>query len=505
MIASTVQTAKLLVVSRDSAVLRFLWSMGESNPWQIDSAANAWEAMERIQSGFVPDFLLLDLSHRDEDGLHILRCLRRLSPSLPVVLIGYPDGAGRKQEAIRIGARAYLTRPIDNTQLEVVIRHHLSMESRWLEMEITSDDIELIGSDAYFIGISPIMRMLRAQAALLAEANVPVLILGEGGSGKDTTARLVHKLSVRSGFEFAKVNCAVLPSDLLERELFGYTDGNSMAQAKPGKLERCAKGTILLDEITEMSMSMQANLLQVLQNNRFVRPGTSTFVEVDVRVIASSTTNMEHAVSEKRLLEDLYYRLSAYTIHVPALRERKEELPLLSRHFMHQLARHYGLPPRELSPASIEACQSYPWPGNLRELESFVKRYLMVGNGEPEFEKRRSEQDGRSQHVSLRTPRRLHSVTSFTDQESNGNVDSNSLRSMVQSIKSETEKKAIATALEKTKWNRKAAARLLKVSYRTLLYKIEHYQMRASDSTLLPGADWPSDTATEVRGDDEMD
>ena len=199
------------------------------------------------------------------------------------------------------------------------------------------------------------------------------------------------------------------PVILLEKELFGYhRDGTThYAQARVGKLELCAKGTILLDEITEMSMDLQANLLQVLQNNRFIRPGTSISVDVDVRILAASSANMEHAISENRFREELYYRLSAYTIHVPPLRERKEELPLLSRHFMHHLARHYGLSPREFSPAIIEACQSYAWPGNLRELEDFVKRYLMVGDRELAFEKSRSDLDEVNHITALAAVRRL--------------------------------------------------------------------------------------------------
>ena len=497
MIRKAIETARLLVVSHDSAVLRPLWSIGESNYWQFESAPNVWEAMERVQSGATPDLLLLDLPQGDEDGLHILRWLRRLRPALPVILIGHPDDIGRKLEAIRMGARDYLVKPLDDRQLELVVRHHLSQLCD-AEADITSDDVESVDNDNFFIGISPIMRKLRAQAVLLAEANVPVLILGENGSGKETTARLLHKLSVRSGFEFAKVNCAALPSDLLERELLGYQreDVSGPARSKSGKLELCAKGTILLNEITEMPMDLQANLLQVLQNKRFMRSGSSVPVEVDVRVLASSTANMEHAVSEGRLREDLYYRLSAYTIHVPPLRERREELPLLSRHFMHQLAKHYGLVPRDFSPAIIDACQSYSWPGNLRELENFVKRYLMVGDRELAFE---ANSVNEVSPTTTSTPlRNVSQLMSSPERARGASASSDSLKALVQSVKLEAEKNAIASALEKTGWNRKAAARLLKVSYRTLLYKIEQYQMRA-DSSMLSGGNGFKSKSTGFR------
>ncbi len=483
----TIETVRLLVVSRESAVLRPLWSMGESHSWQLETAANAWEAIERVQSGVTPDLLLLDLPRGDADGLHILRWLRRLRPELPIILIAHPDDVAKKQEAIRLGARDCLLRPLQDQQLEAVITRHLAETRPTVETEITSDNVEAVGDDAFFVGASPIMRKLRTQAALLAEANVPVLMLGESGSGKETTARLLHKLSVRSGFEFAKVNCAALPSDLLETELFGHERNGATAPArtKSGKLELCEKGTVLLEEITEMPMGLQANLLQVLENKRFVRPGTTSVVEVDVRVLAASTTNIENAISENRLRPDLYYRLSAYTIHVPPLRQRREEIPLLLRHSMHKLARQYGLSPRTFSPAVLEACRSYSWPGNLRELESFVKRYLMVGDIELTFDKSRAE-DG-IQSAALTTPRSLNLPAPSLVQSRVGASGSDSLKSLVQSVKLEAERNAIAAALEKTGWNRKAAARLLKVSYRTLLYKIEQYRMKSSEAVPFPG------------------
>jgi two-component system response regulator AtoC len=486
---NAIEIARLLVVSRDTAVLRPLWSMGESSDWQLETAANAWEAIERIQSGVRLDLLLLDISQADGDGLHILRWLRRLRPALPIVLIGQAGDAARREECMRMGARDYLVRPIESRQLETVLQRSLAMEREENETEITSDDVEPVSYESFFIGGSPIMRMLRAQAALLAEANVPVLILGENGSGKETTARLLHGLSVRSGFEFAKVNCAALPGDLLERELFGYekNGATSPPRTRTGKLELCAKGTILLDEITEMPPALQSNLLQVLQNKRFIRPGTSTLVEADVRIVAASSTNVERSFFEHRLREELYHLLSAYTIHVPPLRERKEELPFLSRHFMRRLAKHYGLSPREFSPAIIEAWKAYHWPGNLRELEHCVKRYLLVGDEELAHGKSRPDTQGAAQGDGL-SKAHIPSQAAAPGQSSVGVPAAKSLRSLLQNVKSEAEKNAIAAALEKTGWNRKAAARLLKVSYRTVLYKIEQYRMTPSSSSLFPGS-----------------
>ena len=496
---NAIEIPTLLIVSGDPAVLRPMWSMKESNCWRLEIAANAWEAIDKVQSGATLDLLILDMPMGDAGGRHILHWLRRLRPALPIVLIGHPDDVDRKQESIRMGARDYLVRPIEERKLEMIIQQNLSMACEMGEAEIMSDDVEPVSNGDFFIGISPIMRKLRAQAALLAEVDAPVLILGEDGSGKETAARLVHRLSVRSGFEFAKVNCAALPGDLLEKELFGYERNGtaSRARIKRGKLELCAKGTILLDEITEMPSGLQSKLLHVLQDKRFIRPGTSVDVEVDVRILAASPTNVDRAISEHRLREDLYHQLKAYTIHVPPLRERKEELPFLSRHFMHRLAKHYGLSPRDFSPAIIEAWQAYHWPGNLRELEHFVKRYLMVGDKELAFQNGEPASKGRFQGSSLTGTRIMNHLAPSPSQRLEGASDFKSLRSLLQSVKSETEKNAIATALEKTGWNRKAAARMLKVSYRSLLYKIEEYHLASSDSVLLPPGKRPRSAASD--------
>ena len=341
------------------------------------------------------------------------------------------------------------------------------------------EDIEEISEDLFFVAGSPAMRKLRTQAELLAKVNVPVLILGESGSGKEVAARLIHKLSVRSGCRFLKVNCAALPGDLLESELFGYERGafTGALRTRQGKFELCDKGTILLDEVAEMPVTLQAKLLHVLQDKQFFRLGGDAIINVDVRILAATNLNVEHALAEKRLREDLYYRLSAFTLQIPPLRDRKEEIPLLLGHFMNQMARYYGLRPRPLSPKLIEACQGHSWPGNLRELENFVKRYLVMGDecrdvGELE---NRLDQPSSDSRVEEGVSSRALQGTEIAGKE-NG-PDDGSLKHLVRSIKGETERNAIAIMLEKTHWNRKEAARQLQISYRGLLYKIQEYQL----------------------------
>ncbi len=477
------ETIRLLVVSRESTFLRRLCSIAEVSSWQVESATSPWDAMERMQSGLAPHLFLLDVPLGDGDSLHILRWVHRLRPDLPVIVTCFAEDAGHKKEAIRLGAQEVLIRPIDEAQLESSISRHLLLPED-AQGEIASEDIEQVGPDSFFVSASPLMQKLRAQAQLLAEADVPVLILGEPGSGKDAVARLIHKLSVRSGFKFLKVNCADMPGELLEAELFGSDRASSPSNgaAALGKLERAEKGTLFVEEITEMPLGLQAKLMQVLQDKALLMPGRDRTVPVDVRILAATSASIDRALAERKLREDLYYRLSAFTAQVPPLRQRKSEIAILLHHSMHQLARQYGLPPREFSRAAFDACHNYSWPGNLTELENFVKRYLVAGDKELTFNE-----------VSLADGANGRPATTVSGQVSahvypSGAMDEpsgpKSLKSLIQSVKWEAERNAIGSALQKTGWNRKAAAQLLRVSYRTLLYKIEQYHLAPqADST----------------------
>jgi transcriptional regulator with PAS, ATPase and Fis domain len=330
--------------------------------------------------------------------------------------------------------------------------------------------VEELAEDVFFVAASPVMRKLRSQAALVANVDIPVLMLGESGTGKEVMARLIHKLSPRAHRTFLKVNCAAVPGDLLESELFGYEAGafTGANHAKPGKFELCNKGTILLDEIGEMPPLLQAKLLHVLQDQQFSRLGGRTVIKVDVRILAATNIDIPEALANKRLREDLYYRLNAFTLQVPPLRERKEEIPILLKHFMGHMAERYARPPLPLSPTLLEACQEYSWPGNLRELNNFVKRYLVLGDEKLAIHELTPKSDGGGAPFDA-TPR-------------NGAESSGGLKSLSRNAKDEAEAEAIAKALDETNWNRKQAAVLLKISYKALLYKIRQYGIAEAKS-----------------------
>jgi DNA-binding NtrC family response regulator len=471
-IENTVETMRLLVVSREMAALRPLWSVVESNAWHVETAASAWEALDRVQSGVAPHLVILDQPYQDGDSLHVLRWLRRLRPELPIILVCHAADADKKKDAIRLGADDVLVRPLQDKQLESAI-YRLARSKDAPPTELASENIEPLGEGGFFVCASPLMQKLRAQADLLAETDVPVLILGEQGSGKETAARLIHQLSVRSGFRFLKINCAALPEDLLEKEIFGTEPGAyGSTLPKQGKFEVAEKGTILFDEVAELPNHLQSRLLDVLRNRRCGQPGSETMVGAAVRILASSSARIDRALAEKKLREDLYYALSAFTVHVPPLRERKEEIRVLLRHFMHCQAKHYGLQAREFSPQVIAACQNYSWPGNLAELNTFVKRYLVAGENGVVLNDLDPSNRGAQARDSV-----SHEAGLDGNEIDSVEAGPKSLKSLIHHIKSETERNAIGLALEKTGWNRKAAARLLNISYRGLLYKIQEYQL----------------------------
>lgn len=357
-------------------------------------------------------------------------------------------------------------------------------------------EIEQISEELFFIAASPATRRLRTQAELLSQTDVPVLITGEAGSGKTTAARLIHSLSIRSSFPFVRIKCAVITSDLLENELFGYehASGNGRPESTLGKFEQCAKGTILLDDFDAMPDAVQRRLLKLLETGEFLRCGGQNSIRADVRIIAATSGDLELAATEKRIQEELFYRLSVFELRVPALRERHEEIPLLLGHLMNRLTRRYGVPAPRFSSELLDACQQYPWPGNLRELENFAKRFLAHGDEAAALRELRSSPDyGAASKSNGNGNGNGNGHAKTAGQPSNGRSsnaypsdEKSSLKLLVRNAKGEAERSAIAQALEETHWNRKAAARLLHVSYRALLYKIQEYHLAPPAESTRP-------------------
>lgn len=342
--------------------------------------------------------------------------------------------------------------------------------------------VERVDNRRLFVAVSPAMREVRRQVEQVASIDGVVLLLGESGTGKEVVARMIHKLSSRSARKFLKVNCAALPMELLESELFGHEGGafSGARQARAGKFEICHKGTILLDEIADMPVSPQAKLLHVLQDGEFSRLGSASTIHSDVRVLAATNVDVRKAVQNGTLRADLYYRLNVFTIHLPPLRERREDLPHLLQHFMNNWAASYGRPPLPITRRILEACASYPWPGNVRELENFVKRYLVLGDEKlavSQLDFRQGIVGSSAGNLEEKTPAR------------NGNSRSSNcnLKSLVRGLKQDAERAAIVHALEQTHGNRQDAAGLLQISLRGLHYKIRAYGIESASSRTQSG------------------
>jgi two-component system, NtrC family, response regulator AtoC len=458
--SSAKSRAQVLILEPDLAVLDYLrLTLGSQYSLSLFSEEQA--LLERLEKNDQPDLLLLAL-HTSRDPLPLLTHIRCSKPNLPVIVLSCSAELRDLEMVIRLGVRGIVMKPFVGSDVEQAIEEQLAAAEKNVPAADALREIPLNESHS-FVRSSKRMRDLEAQAALVARADIPLLILGESGTGKEILALYTHKMSARSQNIFLKVNCAAVPADLLESELFGYEQGafTGAVKTKPGKFEVCTGGTIFLDEIGEMPAILQAKLLQVLQDGTFSRLGSRSPMKVDVRVIAATNINMKEAMANKTFREDLYYRLNGFTLSIPPLRERKEEIPVLSEYFMRKGAKRYGRDPLPFSANLLDVLAGHSWPGNLRELENVINRYLVLG-------------DERSIVDELSPSTVYQGATSVAQEPASNGAG---LKAMVRSLKGDAESTAIAQVLEGVGWNRKAAANDLQISYKALLYKIKQYDL----------------------------
>jgi two-component system, NtrC family, response regulator AtoC len=450
---------KVLILEPDLAVLDYL-RLTLGNQYSLNLFSEEQSLLDRLELQDEPDLLLLAL-HTSRDPLPLLTHIRCTKPHLPVIVLSCSAELRDLEMVIRLGVRAIVMKPFVGSDVEQAIEEHLASSEQKISLADTPREIPLNESHS-FVRSSKRMRDLEAQAALVARADIPLLILGESGTGKEILALYTHMMSARSQRIFLKVNCAAVPADLLESELFGYEQGafTGAVKTKPGKFEMCSGGTIFLDEIGEMPAILQAKLLQVLQDGTFSRLGSRSPMKVDVRVIAATNINMKEAMANKTFREDLYYRLNGFTLSIPPLRDRKEEIPVLSEYFMRKGAKRYGREQLTFSPNLLHTLTEHSWPGNLRELENVINRYLVLGDEKA--------------IVDELAPTAAYQGAAGTVAEAPNGAG---LKAMVKSLKGDAESAAIAQVLEGVGWNRKAAANDLQISYKALLYKIKQYDL----------------------------
>ena len=369
----------VVVIDSDPRMQRYLQLVLRDRNREVMTFGSSLEALNSLQDALRPSLIIASSSLPDMPVLELLARVRSLNPHCRVVLMAHIWEYPHLQGALREGARDLLLKPFRTEQLLRLLHDLEAEEAAGVACPLTEIPM---GNGCSFVLASPAMRALQQQAARVAAVNMPVLILGESGTGKEVLARYIHSLSPQSERMFLKVNCAAVPSELLESELFGYEPGafTGATRSKPGKFRQCHNGTMFLDEIGEMHPNLQAKLLQVLQDGTFSPLGSRTTEKVNVRILAATNIDMKAAIVRKMFREDLYYRLNGLCLQLPPLRERREEVPVLLDYFLQRYAHDLNLPAQAavISSRLRRACIHYDWPGNLRELETFVKRYLVL-------------------------------------------------------------------------------------------------------------------------------
>jgi len=368
------------VIDDEPAIRDSLRMILEYERYEVAGASNGPEGLVMAQRQR-PDLVVLDVKMPGMDGLEVLRKLRTFDPTLPVVVVSGHGTIATAREAIDAGAEDFLEKPLSSLRVLVTIGNALKQ----LELGRENRELKLsLESRHEMIGESPLVHKVLDSVGRAAPTSATVLLLGESGVGKELVARAIHGNSPRSGQRFVQVNCAAIPEELIESELFGHEKGSftGASEKQTGKFEQADGGTIFLDEVGDMSQKTQAKVLRVLQEHEVERLGSARTIKVDVRVIAATNKSLEEAIGRGEFREDLYFRLNVIPIIVPPLRDRSEDVPLLVRHFVKQLSAEHNLRPKEFDTRALEALQRHRWRGNIRELRNTVERVLVMSPGD---------------------------------------------------------------------------------------------------------------------------
>ena len=372
-------TKKILIVD-DEEIVRYSFQKLFREPgFEIMEAANGLEALSVIKKE-LPDLVLMDIEMPGLSGLEAIQRIKSLNSQLPVIIMTAFGTSERVIAAMKYGAYDYLEKPFDVARLKEVISEALEMK----RLSDKDNNLEIHASDTHtgeqIVGMSSAIKEVYKMIGRVAASDVSVLLSGESGTGKELVAKAIHRYSDRSDKPFIAINCAAIPDSLLESELFGFEKGSftDASHMKEGKFEMADKGTLFLDEVADMSLTLQAKLLRVLQEGTFERLGSNKVIKVNVRVISATNKNLENAIASKTFREDLYYRLKVITITLPPLRMHAEDIPLLTNYFLSRHCQEMKKPLVTVPPETMEGLMKYAWPGNVRELENLLKRALLL-------------------------------------------------------------------------------------------------------------------------------
>ena len=442
---------RVLVVDDEAKMQRVLEIMLKRMGHEVTCANDGQQALQALQATLA-DLVISDLRMPGMSGIELLQSIRAQGNEVPVIIMTAHGTIESAVEAMKLGACDYIVRPFDVEALELTVNRVLASS----RMRRQNDFLRLEAEKGWgdFIGQSAAMQRIYDLIRQVGPSKATVLITGETGTGKELVARAIHRASPRHDALFVPINCAAIPADILESELFGYEKGafTGASRNRIGKFELADGGTLFLDELTEMPMALQAKLLRVLQENVIERLGSNRNISIDIRVIAATNRDPRQAVADGKLREDLYYRVNVFNIELPALRERREDIPALAASF---LGRHANA--GNLSGDALASLQRYDWPGNVRELQNVIERAAVLSHGK-DIEIRHLPQE---MHM-VSTPNQIQVVPAYRTLELAPAVDA-------------LESSMIAAALKETAGNKSKAARLLNISERSLWYKIKKY------------------------------
>ena len=374
--------SKILIIEDEAAIRRVLTKIlsEENDTYQVEEAEDGVAGLEKIKNNDY-DLVLCDIKMPKMDGVEVLEAVKKIKPEIPMVMI---SGHGDMETAIntmRLGAFDYISKPPDLNRLLNTVRNALDKKQLVVENKILK---KKVSKNYEMIGESDAINHIKVMIEKVAQTEARVLITGPNGTGKELVAHQLHEKSERANFPLIEVNCAAIPSELIESELFGHVKGafTSAVKDRAGKFEAADKGTIFLDEIGDMSLSAQAKVLRALQESMITRVGADKDIKVDVRVVAATNKDLKKEIAEGRFREDLYHRLAVILIKVPALNDRRDDIPLLIEHFANKIADEQGTTPKHFAPTAIKLLQEYDWTGNIRELRNVVERLIILGGTE---------------------------------------------------------------------------------------------------------------------------
>ena len=442
----------VLIVDDEEGIRESLSGILEDEGYRVVSAGTGEDALRMIQEQ-TPDLVILDVWLPKMDGIQALQEIKSLKRDIPVIMISGHGNIEVAVKATRMGAYDFLEKPLSLER--VLLSSRRALERSALERE-NRELRENLTRKWKFIGESPSMKDLRGQIEMATQSNSRVLITGESGSGKELVARLLHGMGSRADKPFVEVNCAAMPHELIESELFGHEKGSFTGafEKKKGKFELADKGTLFLDEIGDMSLQTQAKVLRVIETQEFQRVGGSANIKVDVRIISATNKDLEEEVKKGNFREDLFFRLNVIPISVPPLRERREDIPLLVEYFVQSIAEDYGQPLKKITPEAMKSLEEHSWPGNIRELRNLIERLVIM------------------------TPSTVITAKDFALTGRHEGSDYFTCRTLKEARES-FEKDFIAKKLEENNWNVSKTAEILDIERSNLHRKIKTYNIQA--------------------------